>query len=267
MKRKIKVSIQRDGLNRRLLTVGEHVDGGLIFMLPPEKSQPDGVTKNYEHHISLHLSPYALGRTITHTSVSDLGKKTARAFVKDSEHGLLWPLATKLYPLLADRYAFRLKKKEEHVSLGSYSASDMTTVIVTIVASEPGGLPSTKRGFKLTELEFSMFSVGLYLSFSSLRESSIGVTSLLGTTSQRLNDVPFGPSPKVVDGTFSMEHSELEAHLLESAQQATRHACELIGDEAAAKGRPDVKNTLLETPVWFHHSIDDLRLGRLVRGY
>jgi hypothetical protein len=267
MKRKIKVSIQRDGLNRRLLTVGEHVDGSLIFMFPHEENQPDGGTKNYEHHVSLHLSPYALGRTITHTWLSDLGKKSARAFVKDSERGLLWPLATKLYPLLTDGYALRLKKKEEHVSLGSYSASDMTTVIVTIVVSEPGGLPSIVRGFNLTELKFSMFSAGLYESFSSLPESSFGVTSLLGTTSQQLNNVPFGPSPEIADGTFSMEHSELEAHLLESAQYVTQRACEMIGDWAAGEGRPDVKRALLSTPIWFHHSIDDLRLGRLERGY
>ena len=51
MKRKTKISVRRDGLDRRILSVGEHTDGSIIIMIPHEEHQSDGLIKNSEHQV------------------------------------------------------------------------------------------------------------------------------------------------------------------------------------------------------------------------
>lgn len=206
-KPKTRLVIAVDGVDREILSLREHADGGILVAMKKslngELPRPTGTLSIplVEERLTIHPSPKSDGYLFTSTvRTSDGSLQRGAAMIYPDEDRLTWPLyGRRCADLTARHYVSMPRKRDAVVSLGSYNPQSANLVYFVVVTHSGEHLPEdlemifiveNRDVFSVLTLPFMKFNLHVlycYMAAPSYPQSDI---ALFQTSPRRLNGVP-----------------------------------------------------------------------------
>jgi hypothetical protein len=198
-KGKVRFVAIADGQPRRLFSVRELPDGGLLVVLHGEDNRSHEIGAKpsplLESRISVHPSPTSHGTTITNHSRTSGSYHKDASFIHDSKDYLLWPLFARHCPdLRHDRYLANAALKDVQICICD-PVPRFSSLTYVVFAARANYIFPTVAPYSCHVHNFGKFSLGIYVSYSNL--PPIHASGYSGFTSSP-DKVP--PENRTLDG-------------------------------------------------------------------